>query len=958
MKNDKDNETIALEKISNILLDKKKENLKYNKQEIPEGLKYNSDEDDSSNSKDNNENKNKINNNNLKENNDSKEKELNEKNEEIKDKIIEEDKKSYKSLLLKKLINSEDDEDYEDKNQKKEIIKENKEDNKNMKEENIEQNEILDKENIDDKKELNENKERYTSKTYLRQIEISKFSEDKREKEKNNILELLSLIKNKMYEKEKLDKKKEIFKEDMLKRAKSEKDDKPKNITNKLENQKEAVNQINQIIYNRKRNNLKFKSVNIKSFNDSIDKDKDKESPENKNINNIHEYIQNKSMNIIPEQKIMKKNKIINLQKKLNYYGSSKILYNNNKKKQIQSRKSLGKINENKKIINNYYFSNSNYNFNNFFQNNLSPKSQNKIYKKKNLILKENNIETSNNYINNYSNYNNTNDNSSENNYKTNIETYVSSHNYTSMNSNSNRKGSKNKNKINLKVNKKSFYINTNNFELENISFRSNKTNIQNYNNKKSKCFNLKNKTYKNKKALKLDQIYTQKRNYIKKDIYKTYNNIIKNNNNIEIYNEQKNNIKKNKEWNIFKIEDLLILDEKFLTLINYIKTNKEIYKQSFDTFNYFFNSSLYKKLENIFLKENSTNIIKLTIKYILLSLIILYEYSFHKNILNHTKNELNEILEINNNNISLLKIQIINDIIKNNYNTNNNSWIKYLLKDINNISINLNEDNTFLLISYIEQNNQKIYYKLYNLLNYFSFTENNNKIKNILLQLKTKSYDDINNLMKINILKIDNIEGSLIASLFLRNNSIFSPINPPYIKVPLISKKYTLVLDLDETLVNFKIKSGKEGYVRLRPFLLGFLEEVSQYYELIIFTSATEAYANSVIEAIEKEKKYFDFIFYRQHTIIIGNDFVKDLTRIGRPLNSTIIIDNTPQNFRFQKENGICVKPFWGQDTNDKTLYNLIPILIDIAKMGGDIRINLNKFKEEIVSKITSNIN
>ena len=955
MKNDKDNETIALEKISNILLDKKKENLKYNKQEIPERLKYNSDEDDSSNSKDN-----KINNNNLKENNDSKEKELNEKNEEIKDKIIEEDKKSYKSLLLKKLINSEDDKDYEDKNQKKEIIKENKEDNKNKKEENVEQNEILDKENIDDKKELNENKERYTSKTYLRQIEISKFSEDKREKEKNNILELLSLIKNKMYEKEKLDKKKEIFKEDMLKRAKSEKDDKPKNITNKLENQKEADNQIKQIIYNRKRNNLKFnKSVNIKSFNDSIDKDKDKESPENKNINNIHEYIQNKSMNIIPEQKIMKKNKIINLQKKLNYYGSSNILYNNNKKTQIQSRKSLGKINENKKIINNYYFSNSNYNFNNFFQNNLSPKSQNKIYKKKNLILKENNIETSNNYINNYSNYNNTNDNSSENNYKTNIETYVSSHNYTSMNSNSNRKGSKNKNKINLKVNKKSFYINTNNFELENISFRSNKTNIQNYNNKKSKCFNLKNKTYKNKKALKLDQIYTQKRNYIKKDIYKTYNNIIKtNNNNNEIYNEQKNNIKKNKEWNIFKIEDLLILEEKFLTLINYIKTNKEIYKQSFDTFNYFFNSSLYKKLENIFLKENSTTIIKLTIKYILLSLIILYEYSFHKNILNHTKNELNEILEINNNNISLLKIQIINDIIKNNYNTNNNSWIKYLLKDINNISINLNEDNTFLLISYIEQNNQKIYYKLYNLLNYFSFTENNNKIKNILLQLKTKSYDDINNLMKINILKIDNIEGSLIASLFLRNNSIFSPINPPYIKVPLISKKYTLVLDLDETLVNFKIKSGKEGYVRLRPFLLGFLEEVSQYYELIIFTSATEAYANSVIEAIEKEKKYFDFIFYRQHTIIIGNDFVKDLTRIGRPLNSTIILDNTPQNFRFQKENGICVKPFWGQDTNDKTLYNLIPILIDIAKMGGDIRINLNKFKEEIVSKITSNIN
>ena len=178
----------------------------------------------------------------------------------------------------------------------------------------------------------------------------------------------------------------------------------------------------------------------------------------------------------------------------------------------------------------------------------------------------------------------------------------------------------------------------------------------------------------------------------------------------------------------------------------------------------------------------------------------------------------------------------------------------------------------------------------------------------------------------------------------------------PPYIKTP-NPKKYTLVLDLDETLVNFKIKKGREGYVRLRPFLFGFLEEVSQSYELIIFTSSTEAYANSVIEAIEHDKKYFDYVFYRQHTIIVGNDFVKDLTRIGRPLNSTIIIDNTPQNFRFQKENGISIKPFWGQDSNDKTLYDLMPILLDIAQTGGDVRIALGKYREEIIGKITSNV-
>ena len=33
------------------------------------------------------------------------------------------------------------------------------------------------------------------------------------------------------------------------------------------------------------------------------------------------------------------------------------------------------------------------------------------------------------------------------------------------------------------------------------------------------------------------------------------------------------------------------------------------------------------------------------------------------------------------------------------------------------------------------------------------------------------------------------------------------------------------------------------------------------------------------------------------------------------------------------------------------------MPILLDIAKNGGDVRISLNKFKDEIIGKITSNI-
>ena len=41
------------------------------------------------------------------------------------------------------------------------------------------------------------------------------------------------------------------------------------------------------------------------------------------------------------------------------------------------------------------------------------------------------------------------------------------------------------------------------------------------------------------------------------------------------------------------------------------------------------------------------------------------------------------------------------------------------------------------------------------------------------------------------------------------------------------------------------------------------------------------------------------------------------------------IIVDNMPQNFRFQKENGIFIKTFYGHDKDDTALFDLTSILI-----------------------------
>ena len=68
----------------------------------------------------------------------------------------------------------------------------------------------------------------------------------------------------------------------------------------------------------------------------------------------------------------------------------------------------------------------------------------------------------------------------------------------------------------------------------------------------------------------------------------------------------------------------------------------------------------------------------------------------------------------------------------------------------------------------------------------------------------------------------------------------------------------------------------------------------------------------------------------------------VKDLSRIGRDLTKTIIIDNIAENFQFQPDNGIFIKS-WFEDEEDTALFELTPLLIAIASSGlPDVRESL----------------
>jgi len=137
---------------------------------------------------------------------------------------------------------------------------------------------------------------------------------------------------------------------------------------------------------------------------------------------------------------------------------------------------------------------------------------------------------------------------------------------------------------------------------------------------------------------------------------------------------------------------------------------------------------------------------------------------------------------------------------------------------------------------------------------------------------------------------------------------------------------EFTLVLDLDETLIHY----NEEGYYLIRPGVMTFLDELSKWYEIVLFTAALKDYADMIVDQIDPNRKIAHRL-YRQHWILENDIHIKDISKIGRGLEKIIIIDNLAESFSRQPENGILVKD-WFDDMEDKELSMLIPFLTNLA--------------------------
>ena len=85
--------------------------------------------------------------------------------------------------------------------------------------------------------------------------------------------------------------------------------------------------------------------------------------------------------------------------------------------------------------------------------------------------------------------------------------------------------------------------------------------------------------------------------------------------------------------------------------------------------------------------------------------------------------------------------------------------------------------------------------------------------------------------------------------------------------------------------------------------------------------------YADWILDSLDQEKNLISYRLYRQHASINKNTYVKDISKLGRDLSKTIIIDNVWENFQLQPTNGIVIKT-WTEDLKYTSLSDLTPLL------------------------------
>lgn len=166
---------------------------------------------------------------------------------------------------------------------------------------------------------------------------------------------------------------------------------------------------------------------------------------------------------------------------------------------------------------------------------------------------------------------------------------------------------------------------------------------------------------------------------------------------------------------------------------------------------------------------------------------------------------------------------------------------------------------------------------------------------------------------------------------------------------VPKDFQPMTLVIDLENTLVNSSWDRKHGWRTAKRPGAIKFIRELAQYYEIVLYTPSHLGLAIPIIEALQMESGGgIMHMLFREHCYYKNGSYMKDLSRLNRNISRVILIDDDEKAASLNPENLIKVKPYTDPtDRKDDTLERLIPFLIEIATENySDARVVLGQFR------------
>ncbi|CAN8065331.1 unnamed protein product [Agarophyton chilense] len=105
----------------------------------------------------------------------------------------------------------------------------------------------------------------------------------------------------------------------------------------------------------------------------------------------------------------------------------------------------------------------------------------------------------------------------------------------------------------------------------------------------------------------------------------------------------------------------------------------------------------------------------------------------------------------------------------------------------------------------------------------------------------------------------------------------------------------------------------------------------MASFYELVVFTSNLNSFADPILDKLDPNMDVSHRL-YRHETHYQHGVHIKDLSALNRDLSRVIVLDHDAKHTSLHPQNAIII-PKWTGDTSDTALLDLIPLLESLVR-------------------------